>query len=84
MRDWLNSLDLTHKGKLARGLVILLKINTLVLLLSIAHCSKPLQDREQRSQSVDFPGANRINSSAPTQWLTKKTDLAKGRDLRVH
>ena len=48
MRDWLNSLDsitrLIHKEKLARGLLILLKINTLVLLLSIAHCSNPLQD----------------------------------------
>jgi hypothetical protein len=54
--DWLNSLDfktrLLHKGKLARGFVLLLKINTLVLLLSKVHCSKPLQDRGQRSQSV--------------------------------
>jgi hypothetical protein len=87
MRDWLNSLDfnsrLILKGKLARGFVILLKINALVLLLSIAHCSKPLQDRERGSQSVDIPSANRINLYAPRQWLTKRTDPAKGRDLRV-
>ncbi len=87
MRDWLNSLDfntrLIHKGKLARGFVTLLKINALVLLLSIAHCSKPLQDRELRSQSVALPGANKINPSAPTQWMTKRTDPVLRKDLRV-
>jgi hypothetical protein len=87
MRDWLNSLDfktrLAYKGKLARGFVILLKINALVLLLSIAHCSKPLQGREQGSQSVDIYGANKINHNTPKPWLRMKVDLTKGGALRA-
>jgi hypothetical protein len=82
MRDWLNSHDsktrLAYKGKLARGFVILLKINALVLLLSIAHCSKPLQGRERRSQSVDIYGANKVNPSTPKPWLRMTVDPAKG------
>ncbi len=82
MRDWLNSLDvktrLAYKGKLARGFVILLKINALVLLLSIAHCSKPLQGRERRSQSVDIYRANKVSSNTPKPWLRMMVDSARG------
>jgi hypothetical protein len=87
MRDWLNSLDfnthLAYKGKLARGFVILLKINALVLLLSIAHCSKPLQSRERGSQSVDIYDANKVNHNTPKPWLRMMVDPTKGGALRV-
>jgi hypothetical protein len=82
MRDWLNSLDfktrLAYKGKLARGFVILLKINALVLLLSIAHCSKPLQGRERGSRSVDIHGANKVKHTALKPWLKMMVDPTKG------
>ncbi len=87
MRDWLNSLDfkthLVHKGKLARGFVILLKINALVLLLSIAHCSKPLQGRERGSQSANIYGTNKVNHNTPKPWLRMMVDPTKGGALRA-